>query len=207
MNRATMRWVRFLVGCVLLTGSLVTARAGTLHGTIRNATTGKPAANTEVVLIQLQGGMQPVANTKTDASGQFSFDNPSLGAQPMLVRAVYQGVNFHQPVPPGKNEIQVVRAGGTLTINGRKVIGKEFNFPEFQPGDEYLLYLKYIPETGFYKAVERRSFNLSHGPVIDAPYMDRDWATKVPIDELLQDTKAAISAAGTAAYCGKAVNQ
>jgi hypothetical protein len=103
----------------------------------------------------------------------------------------------------GKNEIQVVRAGGTLTIKGRKVIGKEFRFPEFQPGDEYLLYLKYIPETGFYKAVEGRSFNLSHGPVTDAPYMDRDWTTMVPIDELLRDTKAAISAAGTAAYCKK----
>jgi hypothetical protein len=102
----------------------------------------------------------------------------------------------------GSNEISVVRAGGTLTINGRLVIGKELNFPEFQPGDEYLLYLKYIPESGSYKAIAGRSFNLSHGPVFDAPYMDRSW-DKVPVDELLRDTKAAISAAGTAAYCEK----
>jgi hypothetical protein len=83
------------------------ARAGVLHGTVKNGTTGKIAAGIEVILIQLQGGMQPVANSKTDAQGQFSFDNPSVGAQPMLVRAVYKGINFHQPVPPGRNDVEV----------------------------------------------------------------------------------------------------
>jgi len=85
----------------------VSARAGELHGTVKNGTTGKTAAGVEVILIQLQGGMQPVANSKTDAQGQFSFDNPSLGAQPMLVRAVYKGINFHQPVPPGRTDVEV----------------------------------------------------------------------------------------------------
>jgi hypothetical protein len=74
---------------------------------VNNGTTGKPGAGVEVVLIQLQGGMQPVANTKTDAAGQFTFDNPNIGAQPMLIRAVYKGVNFHQPLPPGKDSISV----------------------------------------------------------------------------------------------------
>jgi hypothetical protein len=83
------------------------AHAGVLHGNVKNGTTGKAAAGIEVILIQLQGGMQPVANSKTDAQGQFSFDHPSLGAQPMLVRAVYKGVNFHQPVPPGRNDVEV----------------------------------------------------------------------------------------------------
>ena len=49
---------------------------GPLHGTVKNGTTGKPAAGVEVILIQLQGGMQPVAKHKTDAQGQFTFDNP-----------------------------------------------------------------------------------------------------------------------------------
>ena len=81
--------------------------AATVHGTVNNGTTGKPGAGVEVVLIQLQGGMQPVANTKTDASGNFTFDNPNIGGQPMLIRAVYKGVNFHQPLPPGKDSINV----------------------------------------------------------------------------------------------------
>jgi len=81
--------------------------AATVHGTVNNGTTGKPGAGVEVVLIQLQGSMQPVANTKTDASGNFTFDNPNIGGQPMLIRAVYKGVNFHQPLPPGKDSISV----------------------------------------------------------------------------------------------------
>ena len=83
------------------------ARAEVLHGTVKNGTTGKIAAGIEVILIQLQGGMQPVANSKTDAQGQFSFDNPAVGTQPMLVRAIYKGINFHQPLPPGRNDVEV----------------------------------------------------------------------------------------------------
>jgi hypothetical protein len=90
---------------LLLAG--VSARAGELHGSVKNGTTGKPASGIEIILIQLRGGMQPVANSQTDAQGQFSFDNPSLGAQPMLVRAVYKGINFHQPVPPGSSNVEV----------------------------------------------------------------------------------------------------
>jgi hypothetical protein len=82
-------------------------RAGTVRGTVNNGTTGKPAAGVEVVLIQLQGGMTPVAKTESDAGGQFRFNNPGIGAQPMLVRAIYKGVNFHQPLPPGKDSISV----------------------------------------------------------------------------------------------------
>lgn len=103
-----MRQLRRLcvLSMVLLVAG-VSACAGQLHGSVRNGTTGKAAEGIEVILIQLQGGMQPVANSKTDAQGQFSFDNPSLGAQPMLVRAVYKGINFHQPVPPGSSGVEV----------------------------------------------------------------------------------------------------
>ena len=81
--------------------------AATVHGTVNNGTTGKPGAGVEVVLIQLKGGMQPVANTKADSSGNFTFDNPNIGGQPMLIRAVYKGVNFHQALPPGKDSVSV----------------------------------------------------------------------------------------------------
>ena len=82
-------------------------RAGTVHGTVTNGTTGQPAAGVDVVLLQLQGGMTPVASTKTDATGQFTFEHPGIGAQPMLVRAAYKGVNFHQALPPGKDTVRV----------------------------------------------------------------------------------------------------
>ena len=97
-TRPSQIFVVALFLCAIFSSAL---RAGTVHGTVKNGTTGKPAAGVQVVLIQLQGGMQPVANTQSNAQGQFTFDNPGLGAQPMLVRAVYRGINFHQPVPPG----------------------------------------------------------------------------------------------------------
>ena len=32
---------------------------------------------------------------------------PTLGAAPMLLRAVYRGVNYHEPVTPGKTTVDV----------------------------------------------------------------------------------------------------
>jgi hypothetical protein len=116
-----MKQARHPVGALFLVlACAVTSQAATVRGTVNNGTTGKPASNVEVVLIQLQGGMQPVADTKTDAGGQFSFDNPNIGAQPMLLRAIYKGVNFHQPLPPGKDSVSVdvyEPSGDTRTIS------------------------------------------------------------------------------------------
>ena len=100
--RTMLRCARLLLA--VLAGAQL-ASAASVHGTVSNGTTGKPAANVEVVLLQLQGGMTPVANTKTDANGQFTLEHPGIGAQPMLVRAVYKGVNFHQALPPGKDTV------------------------------------------------------------------------------------------------------
>ncbi|MGH9689749.1 MAG: carboxypeptidase-like regulatory domain-containing protein [Candidatus Acidiferrales bacterium] len=85
----------------------IAATAGTVTGTVRNGTTNTPAANVEMILIQLQGGMQPVANTRTDAEGHYEFNNPVLGTAPMLLRAVYKGVNYHEPVTAGKTNVDV----------------------------------------------------------------------------------------------------
>ena len=53
------------------------AHAGTVSGVVHNGTnSNKPAAGVDVLLIQLQGGMQVVASTKTDADGRYHFDNP-----------------------------------------------------------------------------------------------------------------------------------
>jgi hypothetical protein len=98
---------RLFATALLLSFAVAAAQAGTVQGKVVNATTGQPAASVEVILIQLQGGMQPVSNTKTNAQGEFTFEHPGIGAQPMLVRAVYRGVNFHQPLPPGKASLQV----------------------------------------------------------------------------------------------------
>ena len=129
--------------------------AGTVHGTVNNGTTGKPGVGVEVVLIQLQGGMQPVANTKTDASGSFTFDNPNIGAQPMLIRAVYKGVNFHQPLPPGKDSIivEVFEPTGdarTISVPSHVVIFQP-NGAALLVGEEYGVKNDSKPPQAFFK--------------------------------------------------------
>ncbi len=132
------------------------AQAGTVHGTVKNGTTGKPGAGVEVILIQLQGGMQPVSNSKTDAQGQFTFDNPSLGTQPMLIRAVYRGVNFHQPVPPGKSEVEVevfepTPDAKTVTIPTHIVILQP-NGSNLIVGEEYSVRNDSNPKKAYFRA-------------------------------------------------------
>jgi hypothetical protein len=147
---------RFSLMSGLLLAPWLVAQAGTVHGTVKNGTTGKPGAGVEVILIQLQGGMQPVSNSKTDAQGQFTFDNPSLGAQPMLVRAVYRGVNFHQPVPPGKSEVEVevfepTPDAKTVTIPTHIVILQP-NGSNLIVGEEYSVRNDSNPKKAYFRA-------------------------------------------------------
>jgi hypothetical protein len=81
--------------------------AGAVSGTIRNGTTNQPARGVDVLLFKLEGGMQVVEQTKTDAQGHYRIDDPGLGQAPMLLRAIYRGVNYHEPVPPGKTTVDV----------------------------------------------------------------------------------------------------
>jgi hypothetical protein len=152
----TSRFARFAVIATLILTPFAIAEAGTVHGTVTNGTTGKPAVGVDVILIQLQGGMQPVANSKSDAKGEFTFDNPGLGAQPMLVRAVYHGINFHQPVPPGSSNVQV-------SVFEASTDAKTINVPShvvvFQPsgatliiGEEYQIENKSQPPQAYYRA-------------------------------------------------------
>jgi hypothetical protein len=136
-------WTPSLALGIFLLTPLSSVYGATVHGTVKNGTTGKPAANVEVILIQLQGGMQPVLNSKTDAEGQFTFDYPAIGTQPMLVRAVYRGINFHQPLPPGRNELQVdvfepSRDPKTISVGTHFVIFQP-NGATLEVGEEYAI--------------------------------------------------------------------
>ncbi len=141
------------LGILVCCASLIAA-AGTLQGTVRNGTTGQPAAGVDVILIQLQGGMQPVGNTKTDAQGHFEFTHPQIGAGPMLVRAVYRGVNYHEPIPPGKTtaEVQVFEPtdkAGTFAIAARAVILQP-NATDLLVGEEYSIENKTQPPMAYF---------------------------------------------------------
>jgi hypothetical protein len=80
--------------------------AQTLTGTVTNATTNKPAAGDEVILINLTNGMDVAGSTKADANGKFSFSLAGPGG-PRLIRAVHQGVTYHKMAPPGVSSVDV----------------------------------------------------------------------------------------------------
>jgi hypothetical protein len=150
------RLFRFVLVVAAIVSTACLTQAGTLRGTVKNGTTSKPGSGIEVILIQLQGGMQPVANTKTDAQGQFTFDNPTLGTAPMLVRAVFHGVNFHQPVPPGKNDIEIEVFDPTQDA---KTISVPTHIVIFQPngsrltvGEEYSILNNATPKQAYFRA-------------------------------------------------------
>lgn len=144
----------FVLFATLLFGA-VAAQAGVLHGTVKNGTTGKTVGGVQVILLQLQGGMQPVGNSTTDPQGQFTFENPSVGAQPMLVRAVYKGINFHTPLPPGRSDIEVAvfepsKDPRTIAVGSRIVF--------FQPsgstltvGEEYAIQNNSQPPQAYFR--------------------------------------------------------
>ena len=144
-----------LVAALALAPLAAIAEAGTVHGTVMNGTTGKAAAGIELVLIQLQGGMQEVAHSKSDAQGEFTFDHPGLGAQPMLVRAVYHGINFNHALPPGTSTAQVdiyepSKDPKTINVPSHVVI--------FQPngatmivGEEYQIENKSQPPLAYFR--------------------------------------------------------
>jgi hypothetical protein len=160
-------YARLALFAALVVGPLAIAEAGTVHGTVMNGTTGKAAAGIELVLIQLQGGMQEVAHSKSGAQGEFTFDHPGLGAQPMLVRAVYRGVNFNHAVPPGTSTAQVdiyetSKDAKTINVSSHVVI--------FQPngatmivGEEYQIENKSQPPMAFYKTEGSFDFALPEG--------------------------------------------
>jgi hypothetical protein len=160
-------WIARLALSVCLLTPFSFIYGATVHGTVKNGTTGKPAPDVEVILIQLQGGMQPVLNSKTDAQGQFTFDYPSIGAQPMLVRAVYRGVNFHQPLPPGLNQVQVEvfepsKDPKTISVGTHFVIFQP-NGTTLEVGEEYAIKNDSQPAQAYFRADGNFDFAIPEG--------------------------------------------
>jgi hypothetical protein len=155
------------IACVLGVIAASAASAGTVSGTVRNGTTGKVAAGIDVILIQLQGGMQPVANGKTDSQGHYHFDNPGLGQAPMLIRAVYRGVNYHEPVPPGKTtaDIQVFEPtdkAGSFAVTAHAIILQPSG-SDLSVGEVYSIENKTQPPMAYFKQDGSFVFSLPDG--------------------------------------------
>jgi hypothetical protein len=97
------------------------APAQTLTGTVKNSTTGKPAAGDDVILLSLRQGMEESARTKTDAKGNFTLKLDDAQS-PHLVRAVHEGVTYHRMAPPGTTSVEVEVYDAGKKIDGISVV-------------------------------------------------------------------------------------
>jgi hypothetical protein len=151
----------------LLFAFATAAAAGMVTGVVHNGTDGSLAAGVDVILIQLQGGMQPVANTKSDAKGAYKFDFPAIGQQPMLIRAVYHGVMFHQPLPPGRDTVDVTvfepSADSKIVNVGSRVIVLQPNGNDLLVGEEYALQNQSQPPKAYFSEKGDFAFQLPQG--------------------------------------------
>ncbi len=121
---ASLTAIRVL--CVLAL-TLASAAAQTLSGTVTNGTTSKPAVGDEVILINLTSGMEIAANTKAGSNGKFSFKLTG-GAGPHLIRAVHQGVTYHQIAPPGVSSVEVNVYDVATKVSGLTVTADVIRF-------------------------------------------------------------------------------
>jgi hypothetical protein len=158
------RSLRLFAIATFILSSFTTAQGGTVRGTVKNGTTGQPAAGIDLTLVQPMGGMQEVAHAKSGAQGEFTFDNPNLGAQPMLVRATYHGIHFNQMVPPGISTVQVDIFEPSKDA---KTINVPMHVVVFQPngttlvvGEEYQIENKSRPPLAYYRSEGNFDFTL-----------------------------------------------
>ncbi|MGA7343315.1 MAG: carboxypeptidase-like regulatory domain-containing protein [Terracidiphilus sp.] len=75
------------------------AHAAQVTGTVTDKTTGKPATGDQVVLVDVQAGMNEVARATTDASGHYALSEPGNG--PYLIRVTHQGAGYFIAAPQG----------------------------------------------------------------------------------------------------------
>lgn len=75
-----------------------------VEGTVTNGTNGRPQAGATVTLFQTSNqGPQDIGSVKTDAQGKFRIDKdvqPGPGG-PLLLQAVYGGVQYNKIITPG----------------------------------------------------------------------------------------------------------
>ena len=85
--------------------------------------------------------------------------------------------NSLAPFGPGTT-IVVTRAGGKKLVNGRMITAVDEDFPPFQVGEQYLLFLRYVPSTGAYQAFNEGSFELVNGRVLPVA-SDAVWKVRI----------------------------
>ena len=173
--------------------SVGTAQAGTVRGAVRNGTTGQLAAGVELTLVQPMGGMKELAHAKSGPQGEFSFDSPNVGTQPLLIQAMYRGVRFNGAVPPG-NSNATVQLDIYEPSKDPKTIDVTSHFVIFQPNgatlkvaEEYQVENKSQPPQAYFRADGTFDFALPEQGELER--VDAAGPAGMPVQQLPIDKK------------------
>jgi hypothetical protein len=158
---------KFALVLLMSAATAFSAFAGKITGTIHNGTNNKPGAGLDVILIQLQGGMQPLTTVKSDAQGHFTIDRPEIGQGPMLLRVPYKGVNYHQPLTPNMAtvNIEIFETTGELSavsVTQHDVVVQPSG-ANLLVGEEYSVENQTQPPVAFFKADGTFNFTIPDG--------------------------------------------
>lgn len=124
----TARSLASLAAVAILLATLASAQ--TLTGTVKNITTGKPAAGDEVILLSLGQGMEEAGRSKSDGKGNFSFKLDAQG--PHLIRVIHQEVTYHRMAPPGTTSADVEVYDVGKKVEGITVVADIMRFQASQ---------------------------------------------------------------------------
>jgi hypothetical protein len=170
-----------------------TAQAGTVRGAVRNGTTGQLAAGVELTLVQPMGGMKELAHAKSGPQGEFSFDSPNVGTQPLLIQAMYRGVRFNAAIPPG-NSNATVQLDIYEPSKDPKTIDVTSHFVIFQPNgatlkvaEEYQVENKAQPPQAYFRADGTFDFALPEQGELER--VDAAGPAGMPVQQLPIDKK------------------
>jgi hypothetical protein len=132
-----LAFITFLIVCSIASAS---AQSKRITGMVTNGTTQKPAAGDDVILIKLGQGMQEETRTKTDARGAFSL-TAADGSALHLIRVRHDNVNYHEPVQPGTNNVQITVYNAMAKVPGLKMLDQS---EVFQATDNQLQVIELI---------------------------------------------------------------
>ncbi|HEX8176256.1 MAG TPA: hypothetical protein VF543_14160 [Pyrinomonadaceae bacterium] len=143
------------------------------------------ASNADVVVI----GRVTNKSSQLTENGAFVFTDYDLAVEEVLKGNSSNNIQ-------SQSSIAVTRPGGKILLEGRVVTATDRVFKPLAIGGRYLLFLKYIPTTGAYHAVNNKgSFELVDNKSIkllneatDAPRVDKDAAS------FINDVRIAIAA-------------
>lgn len=141
-----------------------------------------------------------VCNPEVIVVGELKSESPQLTEDESFLftehTMVVEEVLKDNPVSPVQHgaSLTVIREGGTGKVNGKTVRAVREGFRPFRGGQRYVLFLRYIPETGAYSAYPYGSFKLAAGKVM--PYGKMPQGVTADESGFLEEVRTIVNAGG-----------